>query len=249
MRTKTTPSTNDVEIAYIPPTPKDFTFYNDVYHQKLGEQQRGLHRMIQFHEREMERTGLMDFARVSHELDIERLTKMLEDNADKTTKACDAVNEEFMSFMQKHLQAKEKQKINQQLKKDMVAKKKDEQRAVLNTFHSRERAMNYEKRRSKREMDLAWERLNQIDREMPDYMRSSLRRMPNNKGYIYRGVRYYGYLPPENTSMTTLFERVKGIQYIHEYTYFNGGKEFRLYEKLSAKSPKTLVRLERYTNK
>jgi hypothetical protein len=233
----------------IVPTVKDFKFYSEIYHNSLQQQEKDIQRMIRFLEKEMERHVAFDHIRESNALQMEKYLMMLHTNKTKRESLCDDSNDNFMRFMQSHLQAKEKQKINQQRKKDAILLKKTNERNILQKYYKTESGINYQQRRLKRDMDMAWERLNQIDRDMPVHMKRALQQMPNNKGYIYRGVSYYGYLPSENKTTTTLFERVKGIMYIHEYTYFRDGKEFRLYEKLSKNTPKTLVRFDSFNNK
>jgi hypothetical protein len=80
-------------------------------------------------------------------------------------------------------------------------------------------------------------------------MKEALDNMPSNKGYIYRGVWYFGHVPlrnPQDEKYLTMFERVKGIQYIHEYIHEYPYKTYNLYEKLSKQSPKKLVRSEEF---
>ena len=51
-------------------------------------------------------------------------------------------------------------------------------------------------------------------------MRAKLDNMPNNKGYIWRGVHFYGLKDPEHEKADiVMFENKKGILHIHEWTY------------------------------
>jgi len=60
--------------------------------------------------------------------------------------------------------------------------------------------------------------------------------MPNNKGYIWRGINFYGKLR-EQYGPTVMFEKKRGgILVIHEYTE----REYRRYEK-QGKDRKQLV--------
>ena len=59
--------------------------------------------------------------------------------------------------------------------------------------------------------------------------------MPNNKGYIWRGVHFYGELP-EESGPRVMFEKQRGLLLIHEYT----PREYRLYEK-EGKNRKKMV--------
>ncbi len=53
---------------------------------------------------------------------------------------------------------------------------------------------------------------------IPQYMLAKLDNMPNNKGYWWRGVILYGKKNRERNKPTVIFERKKGIQYIHEWS-------------------------------
>ena len=54
-----------------------------------------------------------------------------------------------------------------------------------------------------------------------------LRNMPNNKGYIWYGIYYYGYKPANPRENIILFEQKGPILYIHEIT----PKYHKVYEK------------------
>ena len=53
---------------------------------------------------------------------------------------------------------------------------------------------------------------------LPKNIRKNLGEMPNNKGYIYKNVRYYGQNPAQKGEPIILFERRREHLVIHEYT-------------------------------
>jgi hypothetical protein len=74
-----------------------------------------------------------------------------------------------------------------------------------------------------------------ICNSLPPYMAKNLSAMPNNKGYIFRGVHFYGDKPAEPGKGTILFEkRRNNIMYIHEISK----TEHRIYEKRGKKDKK-----------
>jgi hypothetical protein len=80
---------------------------------------------------------------------------------------------------------------------------------------------------------------------VPSYITKNLAKMPNNKGYIWKGCWFLGFLPAERNEPTMLFEKryekKKGEStYIHEYT----PTEYRLYAK-AGKGPKVLVQAKK----
>jgi hypothetical protein len=57
------------------------------------------------------------------------------------------------------------------------------------------------------------------DGRFPDYLRKKLKKMTNNRGYIYNSVTYYGELPENEFESILLFERKRdGTLLTHEYT-------------------------------
>ena len=94
-------------------------------------------------------------------------------------------------------------------------------------------------RQEQRDMRYAYKYFNNVCDSLPDYMKKNLPEMPNNKGYIWRGVYFYGYLP-ERPGPCVMFEKKKGgILVIHEYIE----NEYRRYEKMG-KERKKLVHKE-----
>lgn len=62
-------------------------------------------------------------------------------------------------------------------------------------------------------------RMDKIEREMPRYMKRNLKNMPNNKGYIYKGVWFFGHQDQEKKGARIMFEQVeKNILHIHKIT-------------------------------
>jgi hypothetical protein len=57
---------------------------------------------------------------------------------------------------------------------------------------------------------------NAID-TLPNYMQNNLKEMPNNKGYRWKDVVFYGELPLEETQPTIIFEKINNELIIHEY--------------------------------
>jgi hypothetical protein len=62
---------------------------------------------------------------------------------------------------------------------------------------------------------------------LPDYMKDNLKTMPNNKGYRWRGVAFYGLQKPIKDEPLILFEKRRGVLKICKY--FNDREE--IYEK------------------
>ena len=94
-------------------------------------------------------------------------------------------------------------------------------------------------RQKERDIKYAYKYFNKVCDTLPEYMQRNLAEMPNNKGYIWRGVHFYGDLP-ECPGPRVMFEKKRGgILVIHEYTE----REYKRYEK-AGKERKKLVHKE-----
>ena len=75
--------------------------------------------------------------------------------------------------------------------------------------------------------------------KLPNYMANKLDDMSNNKGYIYRGIWFFGKNPCVNYNTLTMFEKKyneRDVLYIHEYS----DTIYNLYSKIG-NNRKTLV--------
>lgn len=87
-------------------------------------------------------------------------------------------------------------------------------------------------------MKREWNWVCRMDSYLPNYMRDNLKRMANNKGYIWKGIHYYGIRPAEHAKdITTMFEKHNHVQIIHEY----GPNFYRIFEKADKNKPKVLI--------
>jgi hypothetical protein len=100
--------------------------------------------------------------------------------------------------------------------------------------HFQQNSDRYQENRMNR--DFNW--LLKMDSFMPPYMKTNLEKMPNNKGYIWKGIHYYGKCPSEHPhDVTVLFEKNNQKMLIHEYS----SHFYRIFEKQDKSQPKKLV--------
>ena len=83
---------------------------------------------------------------------------------------------------------------------------------------------------------------------LPSYMKSKLDNMPSNKGFIFRGVWFFGKKRPESTTTDFMFERKgKDVMMIYEITE----AETKVYEKngnkqvLKSVTPRKFIKMRR----
>lgn len=76
---------------------------------------------------------------------------------------------------------------------------------------------------------------------LPEYMKRNLADMPNNKGYIWKGIYFYGDLPEESGPRVLFEKRKGGLLIIHEYT----DKEYKIFEKNGKERKRFLEKYDR----
>lgn len=235
--------------SIIEPTQKDFEFYSKYYIKNVQEKENDLLKWIRFTEKRLEELGGGTDTYVKQKERLEEYYKKLENVKTKLENSMDETNSEFMSYVIEQLTLKEKQLVNSKKKKEATQMKKDKQDDCIKKFRHRESSHSREDRFSEKLMNNYYDKMCRIDQEMPKYLREALENMPANKGYIYKGIWYFGHVPLErldDNRYLTMFERVKGIQYIHEYYHDYPIKTYRLWEKLAKNTPKKLIRTEEY---
>ena len=126
----------------------------------------------------------------------------------------------------------------QATKKISAAKKEEsnEKKEVSNEYWQGILSASRTQRQKERDIKYARKYFYKIIDTLPPYMQNNLAEMPNNKGYIWRDMHFYGNLPAE-PGPQIMFEKQRGGNLIiHEHT----DNEYRRYEK-QGKNRKQLV--------
>ena len=138
--------------------------------------------------------------------------------------------------------------LNDNLKKQEISKEKlhkkkilksTEESKTLTNFFGKERALNKVNREITRDKRRLYNIICKSMTNFPDYIKQNLKDMPNNKGYIWRNVYYWGEKDYDPTKPCILFEKTKYKLYIHEIT----DTQHILFEK-SGKQKKILIKKE-----
>jgi hypothetical protein len=158
---------------------------------------------------------------------IEKLTKNIEVNNEKIKNLEERLekinNGELDSLLtindnKKNELLEMKNKIQRSKNKD--DKKKSEELSIMSKGYylsskKCDRNHRYQQKNAKRGYNYYLKVVNSF----PDYMKKNLENMPNNKGYLWRDVVFYGDLPCEKNRNTVLFEKRKGgLLVIHEWS-------------------------------
>lgn len=161
---------------------------------------------------------------------VEELNKKIEDVKsglldDEIQKEYDDNKERSKSISLKYKKKKEEKK-----------REKDEKKKITKEYWDKVKSDSKERYDKKRDIKYQYKYFTKVCESIPDYLLKNLKKMPNNKGYIWRGVYCYGDLPAEENQPNVLFEKKKGgILLIHEHRS-NG--EYRRYEKIGRERKK-----------
>lgn len=124
----------------------------------------------------------------------------------------------YLNFVKEQEEMVASQQKNQQEKKSQ-SQTDSENQEKLDAFYKKENQIRRDDRILQHQMRKEWEWLCRQDEKLPEYIRANLRKMPNNKGYIWKGIWYFGHLPAEkNNDLLIMFERPMGMQdmLVHE---------------------------------
>lgn len=124
----------------------------------------------------------------------------------------------YIKFVKDQQEMVASQEKHHQEKKSQVQCDSENQEK-LDAFYKKENQIRREDRILQHQMKKEWEWLCRQDEKLPEYIRSNLKKMPNNKGYIWKGIWYFGFLPAEkNNDLLIMFERPMGMQdmLVHE---------------------------------
>lgn len=108
---------------------------------------------------------------------------------------------------------KETTKKREDAKQAEKQKKKDLEKESKDNYYKNNRNNNERQYNSQKDTDYFFKICNSI----PDYITRNLKEMPNNKGYIWRGIWCLGELPSVSGDPIVLFERKKDTLIIKEY--------------------------------
>lgn len=220
-------------------TSKDYQFYATFYKKRLEEEKRQIQRWIGHTEKRIDETTDPNIL-VSQENQLKRYKNMLIKIEEKILEELDGENEPFHKYVTEQLYYKQKQMINSKKKKDSIQAKIKKDQMFKQELRHEYRSEKKDEYHMKKNYKYYYERM--MNTDLPQYMKDNLDRMTNDKGYIYRGIWYFGKKMVHN-NLLTMYENIKGIQYIHEYYWDEkyGKKIYRLYEKLSKNAMPVLL--------
>lgn len=133
-------------------------------------------------------------------------------------------------------------------KKADIKTYKDSNRIKSQEFFQSDRKSDKSERFCAKDIERTYDYFLRINNSIPEYMLKKLANMPNNKGYIWKGIYCYGELEAEIGKPVTIFEKTRsGQQLIHEWTdtYY----KIYYYDKIGKSSKKHIISDVRYKNR
>lgn len=145
---------------------------------------------------------------------------------------------------EEEFEREEKERIHE-LKLKMKRKHKEEDQKILDKSYKKERNIRRKLKWEEKDLQKEYNRFERNANSLPNYMKRNLKEMPNNKGYIWKNIRFYGELPAQKGQPDILFEKTRGnIMFIHEITQI----EHKIFEK-KGRERKTFHSSTRIKNK
>ena len=118
----------------------------------------------------------------------------------------------------------EQKKLDEKLniksrRKNEETKIKSERSKISKNYYEKNRQTMRKQRYNQRGWKSCYNYYVRTSQKLPHYMKKNLSNMPNNKGYLWRDIAFYGERPPERNKPTVLFQRERdGSMIIHEWT-------------------------------
>lgn len=185
------------------------------YYNKLIQTE--IRQLKKFREQAEKRSTPDNILRFDHK--IQELEKELEEDTPRYLQYVQE-QQDMIKIQQKH-----------QNEKHLQSQADAENQVKLDAFYKRENQMRRDDRILQHQMKREYDWLCRQDERLPDYIRTNLHKMPNNKGYIWKGIWYFGLQPAEKeTDLVIMFERPLGMtdMLIHE---IKKGHYYRILQK------------------
>lgn len=103
-------------------------------------------------------------------------------------------------------------KKNISIEKNKILKnKKEYDKKLSKEYYSKEKSDDRKERSKQKEYARAYNHFIKADNTMPEYMKKNLKNMPNNRGYIWKSIMYFGHKKKQKgDNCVSLYERQKG---------------------------------------
>jgi len=122
-------------------------------------------------------------------------------------------NEYVAQIRQKTMELQAQEKADNSVKAQSAERRQKKKDATYKKCRQENRSNRWDKKKYK----IYYSKFCRAVDTLPDYMLSNLKQMPNNKGYLWRGIIVYGEKKPVKDEPVMLFEKRHGVLWIHKY--------------------------------
>ena len=154
------------------------------------------------------------------------------------------LDEEIMKEYNFNKERQNKLNKEKQYEKEKIDAEKKEKKSICKNYWNGVITESRDNRKKQRTMAYEYRYFLKVCDSLPEYIQRNLSEMPNNKGYIWRGVYFYGSLPPKSGPRVMFEKKRGGVLVIHEYTdlvYKRYEKKGKDKKKLVYTEPKKLI--------
>ena len=144
------------------------------------------------------------------------LSQEVENLKNKLSKITSTSCPEYLEFLNEERKKSKAILSKENELKKMKTNKQARENANKEKIYQKGRDQRKNDRWNKKKYDIYYKKYLQAIQTLPQYIRTNLEEMPNNKGYIWRGVQFFGKKLPEYGEQTILFEKKRGKLIIHK---------------------------------
>ncbi len=128
------------------------------------------------------------------------------------------LDSELFSIYDENKKNVEKKSIEKNKKKQLIIDDKNRDKEFLQKYYDEENKSKRHEKYSEKEMNRTYEYYLKISDSVPSYIVKNLEKMPNNRGYIWKGIHCYGELKEDHPRDVILFEKLRdNVTKIHEW--------------------------------
>lgn len=154
---------------------------------------------------------------------IQKTKDNIEKNADMIITITIQIKNISDGSMDTHYEDELKKATDDKLKLIKTKQEKVIKKAVDKTAQYKKQQSDFHKIRrqtaSEHEMNKSLQYFYSVCDSLNDTTKNNLRTMPNNKGYIFRGVWFCGNKPDDKSGQTVMFETKSGERFVHSYDH------------------------------
>ena len=122
-------------------------------------------------------------------------------------------NEYIEQIRQKTLERHNQERTDNSIKAQSAERRQKKKDATYKKCRRENRSNRWDKKKYR----IYYSKFCRAVDSLPEYMISNLKQMPNNKGYLWRGITVLGELKPVKDEPIMLFEKRYGVLWIHKY--------------------------------